>query len=322
MNVNVVGRRILAFVVDSCIVTVVFSVAAGAIDLPESLDSLGLIFGFFVYKIVGEALLGVTLGKRFLNVRVVDLSGRAIGWIPAIIRNLMLIPGAFLLFIPSLAMMENSPTKQRLGDRIAGTIVVRRRNGAIATKPQSRFDPMTGQPIVPGVQVGFPVAVATPRLRFEDWRLVVAGSLALGAATILATTIVTIDLAICSQTNARSCAGDFGSPVWPGSGSAHALAIISATLALVAVPLCIGFVARRWVWIPISGCVWGVTFVIAVILGYWITSSYYSDYYSESADNAGAVIAYFFFLIIGMPVPAIFALLGTLGGIGIGRLRR
>jgi uncharacterized RDD family membrane protein YckC len=318
VNVNVVGRRILAFVVDSCVAIVVISVADAAFGLPESLESLALILGFLVHKCIGEALRGMTLGKRILNVMVVDLSGRQIGWIPAITRNVMLIPGAVLLFIPSVAMMESSPTKQRLGDRIAGTIVVRARNGTIVTR---RFDPMTGQPVVPTGQVKVPELVAQSRLRIEEWRLVVAGSLALAATTILATTIITIDLAICSQTHVQNCDGDFGSPVWPGTETAHALAIVSATLGMVTIPLCVGIVDRRWVWVAVSGCVWGVAFVLAVMLGYWITSNYYAAYYSELTDNAGAGIVYFFLLIIGWPVPTFFALVGMLGGIGIDRLR-
>ena len=319
MNTNVVGRRLFAFVVDTCITSVVISVAAAAFGLPERLDSLALFLGFFAYKIIGEGLRGMTIGKRILSVMVVDLSGRPIGWIAAITRNLMLIPGAMLLFIPSLAMMESSPTKQRLGDRIAGTVVVRARSGTMAAR---RSDPTTGQSIAPNAQAEAPEVMAPSPLRTKDWLLLVAGSLALAATTIVATTILTIDLTLCSQTAMRNCDGDFGSPVWPGSETAHTLAIISATLALVAIPLCIGGLDRRWVWIPVSGCMWGVGFVIGVILGYWITYRSYAAYTSELTDNAGAGIAYFTLLIIGWPIPAIFALLGILGGMGIVRWRK
>jgi uncharacterized RDD family membrane protein YckC len=278
MNTHVVGRRLFAFVVDTGITSVVISVAAAVFGLPESLNSLALILGFFTYKIIGEGLRGMTVGKRILSVMVVDLSGRPIGWVAAITRNLMLIPGALLLFIPSLAMMESSPTKQRLGDRIAGTVAVRARSGTMVAS------------IAPNAQVEAPVGMAPSPLRTKDWQVLVAGSLALAATTIVATTILTIDLTLCSQIAMHNCDGDFGSPVWPGSETAHTLAILSATLALVAIPLCIGGVARRWVWIPVSGCVWGVGFVIAVILGYWITDRSYAAYTSELTDNAGAGI--------------------------------
>jgi uncharacterized RDD family membrane protein YckC len=319
MNVNVVGRRLLAFVVDTCITFVVISVAAAAFGLPERLDTLALILGFFAYKIIGERLRGMTIGKRILSVTVIDRSGRPIGWIAAITRNLMLIPGAWFLFIPSLAMMEFSPSKQRLGDRIAGTVVVRARN---RTLPASDFDPTTVQPMVPSAQAESPVVLAQSPLRAENWRVLVAGSLALAATTIVATTILTIDLTLCSQIGMRNCDGDFGSPVWAGSETAHTLAFVSATFALVAIPLCIGGMARRWVWIPGSGCVWGVGFVIGMILGYWIVDRSYVAYTSELTDNAGAGPFYFLILIIGWPIPAIFALLGVLGGMGIVRLRR
>ncbi len=80
-----------------------------------------------------------------------------------------------------------------------------------------------------------------------------------------------------------------------------------------------GYVAKQWVWAPVSGCVGGGAFVIAVILGLWTTS--YSVYYSESTDNAGAGIAYFTLPIVGTPVPVIFAILGILAGRGMDQAR-
>ncbi|MDX2013989.1 MAG: RDD family protein [Myxococcaceae bacterium] len=92
-----------------------------------------VIFLYFLvdwgYAIVLEAIWGgQTVGKRVFGLRVIQESGVRIGWVQALLRNLArpvdrlpafyLVGGITALFTPS---------QQRLGDLLAGTVVVRER---------------------------------------------------------------------------------------------------------------------------------------------------------------------------------------------------
>ncbi len=82
---------------------------------------------FFGYFIVLEANLGATLGKLAFGLRVVKTDGTALTWSSALIRNLLrLVDGLFYYLVGAL-LMWRSPLKQRLGDRVAKTVVIRPR---------------------------------------------------------------------------------------------------------------------------------------------------------------------------------------------------
>ncbi len=77
------------------------------------------------YYVSCETLLGGTLGKLALGLRVVDEDGDPISWAAALIRNLLrLVDGLFFYLIGAIAVWS-SPERQRLGDRAAHTYVVR-----------------------------------------------------------------------------------------------------------------------------------------------------------------------------------------------------
>jgi uncharacterized RDD family membrane protein YckC len=80
-----------------------------------------------LYYVGLEATLGATLGKLALGLRVVDLDGRSpIGWRSSLARNcLRAVDGLFGYLVGAL-LVRTSPSRQRLGDRVAGTVVVRR----------------------------------------------------------------------------------------------------------------------------------------------------------------------------------------------------
>jgi len=81
---------------------------------------------FFGYYIVCETLTGMTLGKRMVGIRVVADDGEHVGLNAAVIRNLLrLIDGLFFYLVGALFAVS-SERGRRLGDHIAGTIVVRR----------------------------------------------------------------------------------------------------------------------------------------------------------------------------------------------------
>ncbi|MBC7255883.1 MAG: RDD family protein, partial [Chloroflexi bacterium] len=75
------------------------------------------------YYIVLEAY-GGTLGKRILGMRIVDANGNKPGFGKSLIRNLLRIVDGLFGYIVGAIIVASSPTKQRLGDKVAGTFVV------------------------------------------------------------------------------------------------------------------------------------------------------------------------------------------------------
>ena len=79
----------------------------------------------FAYYVLCEVFFGRTLGKRALGLRVVAEGGSQIGLGPSLVRNaLRIVDGLFFYLVAAIAVWC-SPTRQRLGDRVARTWVVR-----------------------------------------------------------------------------------------------------------------------------------------------------------------------------------------------------
>src|SRR6478672_4362194 len=130
-----VGRRFVAFLVDGILLFIVgYTIAAltgqttpGGFNL-QGLPALLYFIINFGYGIVLEATQGATLGKMLLKLRVVRLNGEPISWSEAVIRNILRIVDAIPYFIPYLTgaiLVWTSPKRQRLGDRVANTVVIR-----------------------------------------------------------------------------------------------------------------------------------------------------------------------------------------------------
>jgi uncharacterized RDD family membrane protein YckC len=68
---------------------------------------------------------GGTPGKRILGMRIVDANKNNSGFVKALVRNLLgvvdFLPFAYLF---GIILIASSQTKQRLGDRVAGTYVI------------------------------------------------------------------------------------------------------------------------------------------------------------------------------------------------------
>lgn len=78
------------------------------------------------YYIVCEAAAGATLGKRMVGIRVVGEDGEHVTFGAAVVRNLMRIVDALFFYLIGFLFALTSTRGQRLGDRAAHTIVVRR----------------------------------------------------------------------------------------------------------------------------------------------------------------------------------------------------
>lgn len=82
---------------------------------------------FFVYLVAMEATLGATLGKLALGLRVVKKDGTSpIGWPASLVRNVLRIVDGLFVYLVGAILVWRSSTRQRLGDRVAGTVVVKK----------------------------------------------------------------------------------------------------------------------------------------------------------------------------------------------------
>jgi len=98
---------------------------------------LGILFGLIVYIGYEPALeyrwKGQTVGKRALGIQVLNEDGTEIGPLEALIRNIpaifFIIPYFGLLALPAaLIAIGVTDKRQRLFDRLAGTVVVKEHN--------------------------------------------------------------------------------------------------------------------------------------------------------------------------------------------------
>ena len=80
-----------------------------------------------LYFILLEGLLGATIGKRLMGLRVVRVDGSPADLGRAIGRNLLRAIDALPAFnILGVVLIVTSPEKTRVGDRVAGTRVIYR----------------------------------------------------------------------------------------------------------------------------------------------------------------------------------------------------
>jgi uncharacterized RDD family membrane protein YckC len=84
---------------------------------------LALALGYYV---ICEALTGATLGKRMVGIRVVGEDGEHPTLGAAVVRNLLRLVDSLFFYLVGAIFALTSPLGQRLGDRAAHTVVVRR----------------------------------------------------------------------------------------------------------------------------------------------------------------------------------------------------
>ena len=93
------------------------------IDGAANLSFLALFLGYYI---LCEAITGMTLGKRMVGIRVVAEDGEHVGLNAAVVRNLLRLVDGFFFYLVGALFALNSSRGRRLGDHVAGTLVVRR----------------------------------------------------------------------------------------------------------------------------------------------------------------------------------------------------
>ena len=120
--VVVVGLLILIAVVGAGAVT---DTVEGTVKTGLGLVLLLLFAAQWVYFVAFEATTGRTPGKSAVGLRVVTTSGRPIGFVAAALRNVLraadMLPSAYVVGVVAMAI---TPRFQRLGDLVAGTMVI------------------------------------------------------------------------------------------------------------------------------------------------------------------------------------------------------
>lgn len=137
-----VWSRIAAYLIDSLVLGVVNVVAylavivvatttdqTGAPTVPPTAMLAAIILVLVldgIYFVAQEGSSGQTIGKRVLGIKVVKADGGEMSVDAALVRYLfLLLAGLGLGGLVTLLMISLSDTKQRIGDRVAGTIVVK-----------------------------------------------------------------------------------------------------------------------------------------------------------------------------------------------------
>ena len=85
-----------------------------------------VLLAFLAYHILGEAITGGTFGKGIVKIRVVNEDGEHLSLNAAIVRNILRPVDAIFFYLVGGVFALASPLGQRLGDRAAHTVVVRR----------------------------------------------------------------------------------------------------------------------------------------------------------------------------------------------------
>lgn len=131
-NGDVIGQRILAFLVDSLLLGLVWGVFVGiGTLLGDIVGLLSILVGFavtIVYAFLLEGMYGYTPGKYLLGLVVVRSDGSNCTIGASILRNLLWVIDSLPTFnLIAIAMILLTDENQRVGDLVADTVVVEQR---------------------------------------------------------------------------------------------------------------------------------------------------------------------------------------------------
>lgn len=127
---DVVYRRVLAYVVDAVALGGAILLGVGRLERSRgSRLAIGVLVGSvggLLYHVLLEGRWGQTLGKRLLGIVVVREDGEPCTYAAATIRTALRLADALpVAYIVGLVAIGLTERHQRLGDLLAGTIVVR-----------------------------------------------------------------------------------------------------------------------------------------------------------------------------------------------------
>jgi uncharacterized RDD family membrane protein YckC len=143
-----VGLRAVATIIDMIllfVVAYVIALATGGVTGTGFQLTGGPMFVWIAitmaYYIILEGQFGATLGKCIVGLKVVKAEGGGpIDWQASVVRNLLRLVDGFFFYLVGAIIVWTSDKKQRLGDKVAATVIVRAQK---APEPEKNTSPVT-----------------------------------------------------------------------------------------------------------------------------------------------------------------------------------
>jgi uncharacterized RDD family membrane protein YckC len=119
----------LIFIPAYLLVPLAVGSSLGESPLPAALAAVAIPF---LYWTLAEGFTGRTLGKAIVGIRVVGQDGLPPGWRAVLVRNVFKYGTHLVPFAEAVTLLAIlwSPQRQRIGDMVAHTVVVRPDEGA------------------------------------------------------------------------------------------------------------------------------------------------------------------------------------------------
>jgi uncharacterized RDD family membrane protein YckC len=118
--------RFVAALIDAVIIFIIAGILA--IPFQNQLSGAVSLLVFLLYFILLEGAYSQTVGKMAVKIKVVREDGTKIDYTDAVVRNVLRLIDLIPYFIPYLLgaiLIWSSDKQQRLGDRVAHTVVVK-----------------------------------------------------------------------------------------------------------------------------------------------------------------------------------------------------
>jgi len=125
-------QRVFELIIDSIIFWLVFFFYLfvfqmndeGRVPFLQTLFSWPVLLYWIIYFPIVEGITGQTVGKRLMKIRVASVSGEEFTMGQSCIRRLFDVVDLFFFGLVGILVMSRSDKTQRVGDRVAGTIVI------------------------------------------------------------------------------------------------------------------------------------------------------------------------------------------------------
>ena len=137
-----VGIRFVATIIDGLVCLMIFwlvgSVIASMVGGTTAdgfevqgapavmVQALTALLCILYYTVLESSWNGQTLGKKAVRIQVLNTDGTPVSFSTALIRNILRFIDGFGFYVVAAISVWLSPTKQRIGDRVAKTCVVRK----------------------------------------------------------------------------------------------------------------------------------------------------------------------------------------------------
>jgi uncharacterized RDD family membrane protein YckC len=134
IETRVTGRRVVQWIVDAIIFYGISSLLGWALDRGHGVGH-GILYAVLVVLVIAWYVLywglrpymrnGQTLGMQLMGIRVISKNGGSASLMQLIGRSILLVLFSWMSLIVGFITMMFSRYRQRVGDHLAGTMVVR-----------------------------------------------------------------------------------------------------------------------------------------------------------------------------------------------------